>query len=196
MATDYYRLRVQGLHQTEYNECVMHFRGVNLDTAEYIENAGNLCTGFTDEILPLWLGMLPESYQLCRVSASKASTGGGAEVSQQYPFDSQPGLVSGGAASQQLCPVVRLIPPMGVKTAGKFYLPCVAESQVAANVLSSTWLSNLSDMMGPLLLGFTSGSITWDLVIHSRALNIFSEALSYDTSPVIGFQRRRQRSPL
>lgn len=196
MATDYYRLRVQGLHQTEYNECVMHFKGVNLTAADYIANARQLCLDFTSDVLAAWLDLLPSSYQILRVSAAKASGGGSAEVSQQYPFGTQPGTVSGGAASQQLCPVIRLIPGTGVKTAGKIFLPAIAESQIASNVPSAGWLTNVATLMSILQGSFGATSIAWDIVIFSRKLATFSTALSYDTSPIIGFQRRRQRSPL
>lgn len=196
MATDYYRLRVQGLHQTEYNECVMFFRGQNLDAAEYLVNARDLVLAWTGTILPLWLDLFPTSYQVLRLSGAKASPGGSGEVSQQFPINSQIGTQTGGAASQQLCPVIRLIPPMGVKTAGKMFLPCIAEGDVSANIVSAGWLGRVSDMMAEVLSGFNDTSITWDQVIYSRKLVTFSEALSYDTSPIIGFQRRRQRSPL
>jgi len=196
MATDHYRLRVQGLHQTEYNEVVMHFQGVNLTTADYLANAIDLLASFNTQVMTDWCAMFPTSYQVLRLSASKASPGGGGEVSQQFSYNAQPGTRSGGAASQQLCPVVRLIPPMGVKSAGKMFLPCVAESDANANVLSSTWLAFLAAYMAKVLGGIADGSITWTQAIYSRTTASFSVAQSYDTSPIIGFQRRRQRSPL
>lgn len=196
MATDYYRLRVQGLHQTEYNECVMFFKGTNLDAADYLLNADDLLQSWTGSILSAWLALMPSSYQVCRISAAKASVGGSSEVNQQYTINTQVGAVSGGAASQQLCPVIRLIPPMGVKTAGKIFLPCIAESQVDANIVNSTWLTNVDTLMGLVIAGFANGTITWSQVIYSRKLTIFSDVVSYDTSPIIGFQRKRQRSPL
>lgn len=196
MATDYYRLRVQGLHQTEYNECVMHFKGVNLDAGEYLINAKDLLETWTSEMTGLWANMFPVSHQTLRISASKASAGGGGELSQQYPIGSQAGTQSGGAASQQLCPVVRLIPPMGVKTAGKIFLPCVAEADVDGNALTSDWTDRLNDLMGVMIGGFSTTSIVWSSAVYSRKNATFSDTLTYDTSPIIGFQRRRQRSPL
>jgi len=196
MATDYYRLRIQGLHQTEYNECVLHFRGTNLTAADYLANANDLVAAFIDAALPGWQELMPESYQVLRLTASKASLGGGGEVSTQFDFGSNPGLVTGGAASQQLCPVILLIPPMGVKTAGKIFLPAIPESRVQGNIPSATWLTDVGDLMTVLISGMTFGSITWDSVIYSRKNGSFAEVVDYSTSPVIGFQRRRQRSAL
>jgi hypothetical protein len=196
MATDYYRLRVQGLHQTEYNECVMFFKGTNLDVADYAANARDLVLSWSSNLQGLWNDMLPVSQQTLRLSGSKASAGGSAEVSQQMPLGTQVGTVSGGAASQQLCPVVRLIPGMGVKSAGKIFLPCIAESQVNGNVVQAAWLTSLDALMGDMLGNFGAGSIAWTPVVYSRKNSTFSDVLAYDTSPIIGFQRRRQRSPL
>jgi len=196
MATDYYRLRVQGLHQTEYNECVMHFKGTNLTAADYRANAIDLLEAWNTNLRDPWLAILPSSYQLLRITASKASAGGGSEASIQFTFGTQVGVRSGGAASQQLCPIIRLIPPMGTKSAGRIFLPAVAESDANANVLSSTFLSNVDAYMADAIGGFSFSAITWSQAIYSRKNSSFDDVISYDTSPVIGFQRRRQRSPL
>lgn len=196
MATDYYQLRVQGLHQTEYNECVLHFRGVNLTAADYIPNAQNLLLAFQALVQSQWLAVLPASYQLLRLTAKKASPGGGGEQTGQYQFNAEPGAVAGGAAAQQLCPVIILIPPMGIKTAGKIFMPCIAESQIQANVVNSTWQADIATLMGTLITGFTDSVITWDLAIYSRKNASFSEVADYSLSPIVGFQRKRQRAPL
>ncbi len=196
MAIDFYQLRVQGLHETEYNECVMHFRGTNLTAADYMDNARDLVNSWVSEIHPAWLDLFPSTYQVLRITAKKASPGGGAERSDEFQFGDAPGTVSGGAASQQLCPVIILIPPTGIKTSGKIFLPCIAESQIAGNVVSAGWLSNVTAMVGSMMAGFAGSSITWDSCIHSRKNSNFVETADFSVSPIVGFQRRRQRAPL
>lgn len=196
MATDFYQLRIKGMHETQYNECVLHFRGTNLTAANYVENANDLCNTFNDTWADMWLNLLPQTYQLLRLTGKKASVGGGAEVNAQYDWDAKPGSVAGAAAAEQLCPVIVLIPPMGIKSAGKIFTPCIAESQIAANVPNATWLSNLATMMASMIAGVAFSSITWDLVIYSRKNSSFAEVVDYSTSPVVGFQRRRQRTAL
>lgn len=196
MATDYYQLRIRGLHETQYTECVLHFRGTNLTAADYIPNAADLIENWKDSFKDYWLELLPQTYQLLRMTAKKASPGGGGEVSAQYDFGAQPGAVTGGAASLQLCPVVILIPPTGIKTAGKIYTPAIAESQIAANVPNATWLSNLETFMQAMISGSTINAITWDLAIYSRKNVSFAEVVDYSTSPIVGFQRRRQRASM
>lgn len=194
MAIDFYQLSVHGLHQFEYNEVVMFFRGSNLTAANYMENAEDLAEAWFSEAGGQWLDLFPESYTLMRLSAKKASAGGGGTFNKQFQWGDSLGQVAGPAASQQLCPVVRLIPPMGTKTAGKMFLPCIASSQVGGNQVSSTWLTNLDAYMGIVLNPFVISSIEWQQVIFSRKDGTFALAQSYDTSPIIGFQRRRQRS--
>lgn len=196
MATDYYQARLQGLHQTEYNECVLYFKGTNLTIADYMPNAQDLVDAIINTFLAEWLAMFPASYELLRITTSKASPGGGGAYTHMFQIGTQTGSVLGAAASQQLCPVVRLIPPMGIKTAGKIYLPCIAESQIQANVVNSTWLTNLTALMSLMLGPFSSSGADWNLQVYSRKNGVFSNALSYDTSPVVGFQRRRARAQL
>jgi len=196
MATDYYQLRVKGLHTGQYNECVMYFRGTNLTAADYMQNADDLVDTWNDGWRDMWLELFPTTYQLLRVEAKKASSGGGGMSAGQYDFDAYPGTVAGSAASQQLCPAISLIPGMGVKSAGKIFLPCIAESQIQANVPNSTWLTNVDTLLVSLIAGITFASITWDLVIYSRTTSSFNAVADYSTSPIIGFQRRRQRLTL
>jgi len=196
MATDYYQLRVKGLHTGQYNECVLYFRGTNLTAADYMTNADNLVDTWDDNFRNPWLELFPTTYQLLRVEAKKASTGGGGMSAGQYDFDAYPGTVSGSAASQQLCPAISLIPPMGVKSAGKIFLPCIAESQIQANVPNSTWLSNVDGLLEVMIAGAAATSITWDLCIYSRATSSFNAVEDYSVSPIVGFQRRRQRLTL
>lgn len=196
MATDYYQLRIQGLHETQYNECVLHFRGTNLTAADYMLNAADLCSSFQTEMQTAWLDCLPGTYQLLRLTAKKASAGGGGETSIQYDVGAAPGNVASTAASQQLCPAILLIPGMGVSSAGKVFMPCIAESQIQANVPSGAYLTAIDNLFVTMIGGFTGTSIVWDQVIYSRKNATFNPVVDYSVSPIVGFQRRRQRMNL
>lgn len=194
MAVDHYQLRIIGLHETQYNEVVCHWRGTNLTAADYIANADDLCQTWDDGMKGFWLDLMPQTYQLLRLTAKKASPGGGGEASLQYQVGTQVGNVSGGAASQQLCPVVGLIPPMGIKSAGRMFLPSIPESMIASNVVTAGWLSVVASLMGISMSGHSFSSITWDQAIYSRKNVSFAEVVDYTTSPIVGFMRKRQRS--
>lgn len=196
MATDFYQLRVQGLTQTQYNECVLHFQGVNLDAANYWENAESLIGGWVSNCKDPWLDCLPETYSLMRLTAKKASPGGGAEVTRQFQFDAERGAQSGAGSGNQVCPIIRLIPPMGIKSAGRIFMPAIGEGQIANNIPSAGWFTVTGTLMDAMITGFSDATIDWKLAIFSRKNITFAECLNFDYSPVVGFQRRRARSHL
>jgi len=193
MATELYQLALSGSHLNSYWQNIMHFEGGNLSAGDVIVNGRDLLDSFEANIMPAYLAMLPASCYLNRMEARRIAAGGGINVVTQYDPSSQAGGVSGGAASQQLCPIVRLIPPMGVKSAGKFFLPAIAETDINANVPIAGWLTRLNTLMSAMLTDFGTGSITWQIAVYSRKLGTHSLALSYDTSEIVGWQRRRQR---
>lgn len=193
MASELYQLRVSGAHTTEYWENVMYFQGDNLSAGDVIHNAKDLAESFQSEVLPAYLDLLPGTVQVLRLTAKRQDVAGGVDITIPFQLGDQPGAVAGGASGMQLCPIVRLIPPMGTKSAGRFFLPAIAESQIANNTPSSTWITNLGALMTITLAGFATTAITWTQAIYSRKLIQYHKAMSYDTSPVVGFQRRRQR---
>lgn len=195
MSTELYQLRIQGLNQQEYNECVVYCQGDNLSAGDVIVNAKDLLNSWETNVKTQWLDMLPSSYNLMRISAKRQDTAaGGVGVDTQYQYGTELGAQTGVAQVQQLCPIVRLIPPMGVKSAGRFFLPCISEGDIAANVPAAGWVTRLTALMVQWVQNnFGAGSISWQLAIYSRKLDQFHRALDFDTSPVIGWQRRRQR---
>lgn len=193
MASELYQLRISGNHTSEYWENVLYFQGDNLSAGDVIHNARDLLSNWANNARDPFMNMLPSTVYCNREVAKRQDDAGGIEVVNQYDYQANQGTVSGEASSQQLCPIVRLIPPMGTKSAGRFFLPAIAEGQVEANTPSSTWLSNLSTLMSILLGGMNDGAITWTIAVFSRKNNSHQKALDYDTSPIIGWQSRRRK---
>lgn len=193
MADELYLLKVHGNHAGQHSEMGIYFHGSNLTLGEVYDNAIDLLVGFQSIGLPELREMLPTTYHVERLSARRVIPAGGVEAVVQFQDGAQPGSQSGGAASNQLCPVVRLIPPMGTKSAGKFFLPCIAEGDIDANTVSAGWVSRLGDLMSGLLSNIGTGSIIWLLAVYSTKLGTYVDAVTYDTSPTVGFQSRRNR---
>lgn len=193
MATELYTLNLIGRHQQEYNECVMYFVGSNLTAGDVIPNARDLIVSFQTNCLGPWLDLFPATYQLERLVARRTVPKFGVDVMQQYQQNQAPGTVSGGASAQQLCPIVRWIPPTGVKSAGRNFLPCIAESQIANNQPNATWIANLASFASAVLTDFGANAISWQIAIYSRLHQTYSTVMDYDTSPVVGWQKKRQR---
>ncbi len=193
MASELYQFKISGIHTSEYWENVLYFQGDNLSAGDVIHNAKDLISNFDNNALGPWLNMLPETCYVDRITAKRQDDAGGIECVHQYDYLANQGTVSGNASGWQLCPVVRLIPPMAVKSAGRFFLAAIAENDIANNSPSATWISNLSTLMNILLSGMNDGAITWTLAIYSRKHNSHALALDYDTSPIIGWQTRRKK---
>lgn len=193
MSTELYELRISGTHQQEYFENVLNFVGENLVADDVIANADDLLLAFASNVQDAYLDMLPGSTQLRRLTAIRSSPLHGVGRVREYQEGDWPGTAGATAQSQQLCPILRLIPPMGVKTAGRFFLPGIATADINSNVVQNRWTTAAATLMGLMLAGFTQSSITWTIGIRSRATNSYHKAVDYDTSPIIGWQRRRER---
>lgn len=193
MSTELYVLELHGTHSSEYWQNNIYFEGENLSAGDVIVNARDLISNWRNNAEDQYLALLPSTVALERLVARRVDVAGGISVVHQYQFFDIVGAVAGGASSYQLCPIVRLIPPNGVKSAGRFFLPAIAESQIANNIPSGTWVTNLGSLMTILLSGMNDGAITWTVAIYSRKLNQFHKAADYDTSPIIGWQSRRRR---
>lgn len=194
MATELYQFRIAGVHTIEPWEIVNYFVGENLNAGDVIVNARSLISVWTGTVLSDFLELLPETVQIMRLTAKRQDDAGGIEIVQQYQVDENPGAVGGGATAQQLCPIVRLIPPMGTKSAGRFFLPAIAEADIANNIPVAGWVTRLATYMNQVLAGIDGGgAITWTQGIFSRTHDSFVKAMDYDTSPVVGWQSRRRR---
>ena len=193
MATELYQLQVEGTHTSEYWLNVMYFVGENLNAGDVIHNAKDLLSNWETNALGPFLDLLPQTCYVGRLMAKRQDVAGGIDVITQYDYQAQQGTVSGEASSQQLCPIVRLIPPMGTKSAGRFFLPAIAEGDIEANTPGAGWLSRLSTLMSIVLGGMNDGAITWTQAVFSRKNNSYQKALDYDTSPIIGWQSRRRK---
>jgi hypothetical protein len=97
------------------------------------------------------------------------------------------------AVSEQLCPCVTLIPIMGVKSAGRIFLPAVDKNDINLNKPVAGYKTAISNLITAMIAGFSLLSGTIELVIYSRKLNSNSVCSTFNLSPVIGYQRRRAR---
>jgi hypothetical protein len=193
MATELYQFRLEGTHTSEYWQMVHYFIGENLSAGDVIHNAKDLISNYINNLQSPLMDLLSQTTYLSRLTAKRQDVAGGIEVNKQYDYQAFQGTVSGACSSEQLCPVVRLIPPMGVKSAGRFFLPGIAEDDIEINIPVAGWVSRLSTYMSIALAGMNDGAITWTQAIYSRKLNQYHKALDYDTSPIIGWQSRRRK---
>jgi hypothetical protein len=196
MATETYALSIQGVHKQERNECVISYKGDGLTANDTFNSGLDLIDSWEGNLMALWVAMLPTSYYVERLSARRIHPIGISQVyHRQYQSTDHPGTVSGVAQSQQLCPAIQLIPPLGVKSGGRMFLPCIAKGSIDSNAYSGAYLTAVDDWIAGQLSNFGVNAIQWTLAIYSRKLDATSNVVAYNLSPRIGYQARR-RSPV
>lgn len=193
MADELYLLKIHGNHAGQHNEMGLYCHGSNLTLGEVYDNAIDLLNSFETQGLPEFLDLMPASYHCERISARRVVPAGGVEAVKQYQDGQFPGTIAGGAASNQLCPAIRLIPPMGTKSAGRMFLPAIAESSITSNVPTSGWVTQVGSFISAIISNFGQASIIWLVAVYSTKLGTYVNAVTHDISPTVGFQSRRNR---
>lgn len=193
MAIGLYRTEWRGQLAGQFRENVIHWRmnpdpgGNGYDTSEAIIVALNAT------FKPLWLAMTPPDYGLDAIFARQIGPLTSSYASVDYAANIATGTRGTQAVSEQLCPCVTLIPPMGVKSAGRCFLPAVDQADINLNVPTAGYLTAVGNFFNAAIAGISVAGGTMSIAIFSRKLNTSSEVSSFNLSPAIGYQRRRAR---
>ncbi len=192
MSQELYELALQGNHNGQFVETILHVQGDNLTANETLTNGEDLLDGFDGNITGLWCGCMPASYTLERLAARRINPVGSATAHLQYTRTAHPGTLGTVAAAYQLCPTLFLIPTIGTKTGGKIFIPAIASTMVGSNTYSSTFLTAIDTLMAALTANFGNNTPTWQLAVYSRKLTTWSAVVSWQMSTRFGFQKRRR----
>lgn len=195
MATETYQLSVQGVSAQERNEVVMHFQSDNVTANETYTNGKSLITSWMTNVAPNFLACLPSTYYIDRVAARRANPKPSAVPHEQFDQGSQSGGRGGSVVGNQTCPVIFLVPPMGTKSGGRIFMPCVDDASIISNAYQTAYIASIVSYMNLQIANFGVSGIHWQQVIYSRKHNTSVHVLAYNLSPRIGFQKRR-RSPV
>lgn len=195
MATETYELVVQGVVQQERSEVVMHFESDNVVANETFTNATSLVTSWRTNVIAAFLNCLPNAYILERLAARRAHPKPSAVAHWQYDYGAQQGAIGANVVGDQVCPSIFLVPPMGTKSGGRIFMPCVDITSVFNNQYAAGYVTLINSFMALQTANFGVSGVHWQQVVYSRKLNTSSHVLSWNLSSRIGFQKRR-RSPV
>lgn len=193
MATSLYRMSLLSTLMGSLRENVFHLILDPEPSANPYDTADQILAAWVSTFKPLWLAMLPEDCFLESIFVQRIKPSMGAFASSNFANQQEVGTRSGQTIAQQLCPCVSLIPPMGVKSAGRMFLPAVSRSDYSKNVPSSGFLTAISNYFTPLLAGFSVAGGTATLAIFSRKLQTYSAVSAFNLSPAVGYQRHRNK---
>jgi hypothetical protein len=193
MAIGLYRTEWRGSLTGQFRENVMHWRLDPDPAANPFDTANDLALALNTTFKPLWLAMMPPDYALDALMVRRIQPTGGCYATIDYVSLTEIGTRGAEALSQQLCPCVSLIPPMGIKSAGRVFLPAVAKTDIQLNVYLNTYRTAVSNFFTPAIAGFSVSGGTAKLGIYSRKTNTSSDAITFNLSPALGYQRKRAR---
>jgi len=193
MPDELHLITIGGNVAGQFRENVQHWHilGATNDTP-YL-NANSLAQYWDTTIRPLWLAVNADMYTLDYVNVRRLGPTPGQYAQVDYAPGDQTGGRTGGTVGEQLCPCVTLIPPMGVKSAGRVFLPSVAKGDVNLNVYLAGYVTVVNTLFNTMITGSAVAGGLASLVIYSRKLNITSAVAAFHLSTVIGYQRKRSR---
>lgn len=196
MANATYQLSITCTHYNQFVENVLHFQGDLADGSQPLAEGLDLIDSFRVVAMPLWIACLPPTVTQDRLSTRCVLPAGPSNGAHQQVINSAfIGTFGTGAQSENLCPAINLIPPMGVKSGGRVYMPCVPKEAIDNNQFTTAYRTAINVLFDLLRGGFSNSSTTWKLAIFSKKLSISSLATAHSLSAAIGYQGRR-RKPL
>lgn len=196
MAIETYQLMIQGLHANEYVETVLHFQGTGTDPTNTLGAGNSLIAGWRANVEAAWLACFPPTYEIRQYQARRAIGGNSNTTYESFA----PGVLVGTHATsvgcaEQLCPCISWVPPLGVKSGGRTFLPTVPQGTIAANRVVTGYQTILTTLITAILTAFSNAGISWVKVILSRKLGTSSVTQSGNISLRLGYQKGR-RSPI
>jgi hypothetical protein len=191
MPDELHRVEWRGNLAGQYRDNVMHWRITGATNDTPFANSNALVQFLHTSIRPSFMACLPPDYSLDSIFARRIGPTTGQYASVDYAAGSQPGGRASAAVSEQLCPCITLIPPMGVKSAGRIFLPAVAKTDINLNVPLAGYVTVVNTFMNACIAGGTVAGGSAIMVIYSRKLNTNNNISGYHLSPAIGYQRRR-----
>jgi hypothetical protein len=193
LANRCYQLSLEGCLSASYRQTILHFQSGGTNDNDTVAAGESLLAAFDASAKAQFLGTLPTSYSLVRMTARRVALLPSAGTCKYYGFAAQTGTRSGTAAGQQTSPSLFLVPTMGTKSGGRIFWPGILQSDLSQSDPGSSFMSAVNTFIGTLMTGITNAGMTWTLCVYSRKLQTFSNIASHSMSPVVGFIGRRRK---
>lgn len=193
MATENYSLSIQGQVSNSYNECVLTFQSAGLSSTDTLDAGDDLIAAFRSHAEGEWLDCLPVSYQLGVYQARRLFPKPSAQAHHQYQPQTQMGTAGSTATAYNLCPSVFLVPPMGIPSGGRIFMPAVSQGDVVNNGYDAGYITRIDAFMTAVTNGMAGSGTNWKLGIYSRKNVSVALVQTWVLSPRLGFQGKRRQ---
>jgi hypothetical protein len=192
VATEIWELRVTGFTGSEPNQSVQHFKAEDVAVSDTAHVGYDLITSWQTNVQAKWLALNANDYFLDELQARRVDPIGSAVAHVAYAYRATHGTFGTQSHASQTCPCLTLLPPMGIKSAGKIFLPSDPGGFIIDSAFQAAAQTALTNWFNAASANFGTGSITWRQCIWSRKTRIGSVVQRAQFSPVIGFIERRR----
>jgi len=191
MAIANYRLRVSGLNNGAWWQCVMHYQADLTTPIDDLTSAQSLVNGWRDEgPYDNWLICSPDELAVTWLDAKQVTPNPG--DAWWYDFGENPDNGTAGVGSPlNTSPIIKLYTAATPAIQGRIFMPGVAEADLVENVYTGGYVTNINNLVSALRT-FTSDGITWSQVVYSPTQDIYALTIAGGIGPIIGNQRRRR----
>src|SRR5215471_14675486 len=125
MSNTIHQLSIDGVDIASYRSTVLYFLATGANDNDTLSSTEALVNGWVASLQNLWLGTLPSSYNITQLRARRSAFKPSYVAHKKYNVGNLPGTRSGSSTSQQLNPVLFLVPTMGTKSGGKIFWPSI-----------------------------------------------------------------------
>jgi len=193
MATEAFRLRIEGYARGYHWANVLHFNCDNNDDTPNIQLAKELVDAMETPFADFWSDFNTTATVIQWMEARRIIPNNGNSVWKEYPDASLAGSVVEEMASVSLAPIVKLYTGLDSGRQGRIFLPPPPDSEVVNNEISvgyhnfvMAWMAEIEE--------FTANH-DWNLAVYSRQSGQTLDVTTYSVSPILG-QIGRRRKPL
>lgn len=190
MAIECYRFTIQGISTGEQCQNVHHFNCDNNDDANPRTVAGELVQKWHTSFKAKWLAFNSNRYGIRYVECKKILVGGGNSYWREYPEGTDVGAIDSEQVPLQTAPIAKIFGGLTENRQGRMFLPAPPESLLVANVLDSSYTTDVLDYFDDLI-SFSGTSHDFTLSLYSRSAGNAVSATTVTMSNIIGMLKKR-----
>jgi len=192
MASECFRLTIQGLAAGEQVQNVLHFLVDNNDDATALQLAQELVVKWDTSFETDWLEFQSEDYTLRWIQARRVIPSNGNSYWKEFPEGVADGLVTSDIGVLQLAPIMKLFTSLGNNLQGRVFLPPPPQTAVVSNVIQTFYKDDAVDCFANLL-SFSGASHDWNLAVYSRKNATAAAVTTVTMSDILGSIGKRRK---
>jgi hypothetical protein len=191
MASECYRVTVEGDALSYYWANVLHFIGDNNNDASPLSMAQELVGALNTIFSNDWVDFNAIGTVCHSITAKRILPGGGNSYWKEFPEGAMKGNISQQIGALSLAPIVKLYGGLAEGIQGRIFLPPPPETEVTNNIISTFYHNQVIEWV-EAMTSFTEDH-DWNLAVYSKKNNAAYPVSTTTISDILGQIRRRRR---